>query len=114
MTMEVIGQPSDQIEMPSGRKIPNQVIIDDLVLQHIYIYMAFRFVSLNSYPIYTSTREKDMYLNHSSSRDEHNETHLPSTLTPSHLSPPGNTRASDDRILTVDWDGPDDPENPRK
>jgi hypothetical protein len=47
-------------------------------------------------------------------QDEHSETYLPSTLTPSHLSPPGSTRASDDRILTVDWDGPGDPENPRK
>ena len=57
-----------------------------------------------------------MSLNHSSALDEHSETPLPSTLTPSHLSPPGSTRLgdADDRILTVDWDGPDDPENPRK
>ncbi|KAI0285974.1 MFS polyamine transporter [Russula aff. rugulosa BPL654] len=51
-----------------------------------------------------------MSLNH---QDEHSETHLPSTLTSGHLSPPGSTRASDDRIFTVDWDGPGDPENPR-
>jgi hypothetical protein len=57
-----------------------------------------------------------MSLNHNNSHasDEHSETHLPSTLTPSQLPPPGSTRASDDRILIVDWDGPDDPENPRK
>jgi hypothetical protein len=55
-----------------------------------------------------------MSLNHSNAHDEHSETHLPSSLTPSHLSPPGSIRASDDRILIVDWDGPDDPENPRK
>ncbi|KAF8498755.1 MFS polyamine transporter [Russula emetica] len=56
-----------------------------------------------------------MSLNHSSAHDEHSETHLPSTLTPtpSHLPPPSSTRASDDRILIVDWEGPDDPENPR-
>jgi hypothetical protein len=54
-----------------------------------------------------------MSLNHSSAHDD-NGTHLPSTPTPSHLSPQGSTRASDDHILTVDWDGPDDPENPRK
>ena len=53
-----------------------------------------------------------MSLNHSNQND--NETHPPSTLTPSHLSPPGSTRASDDHILIIDWDGPDDPENPRK
>ena len=63
---------------------------------------------------YISTTEKDMSLNHNSVHDEHSGTHLPSALTPSHLSPPSSTRASDDRILTVDWDGPDDPENPRK
>jgi hypothetical protein len=55
-----------------------------------------------------------MSLNHSSAHDELSETHPPSAATPSHLSPPSSTRASDDRIITVDWDGPDDPENPRK
>jgi hypothetical protein len=74
-----------------------------------YIYVAFRFVSLNLYPTYP--QQGKMSLNHSS--DEHSETHFPSTPTPSHLSPPGSTRASDD-FPTVDWDGPDDPENPRK
>jgi hypothetical protein len=72
--------------------------------------MAFRFVSLNSYP----THPQHMSLNHSNAHDEHSETHLPSSLAPSHLSPPGSSRESDDRILIVDWDGPDDPENPRK
>ena len=52
-----------------------------------------------------------MSLNH---QDERNEPHLPSNLTPSHLSLPGSTRASDDHIFTVDWDGPGDPENPKK
>ena len=55
-----------------------------------------------------------MSLNYGSAHDEHSETQLSSTQTPGHLSPPGSARASDDRILTVDWDGPDDPENPRK
>jgi hypothetical protein len=44
--------------------------------------------------------------------DKHSETHPPSTLTHGHLSPQSNT--SGDHILAVDWDGPDDPENPRK
>lgn len=35
----------------------------------------------------------------------------PPTLTRGHLSPPSST--SDDHILAVDWDGPNDPENPR-
>ncbi|KAF8479662.1 MFS polyamine transporter [Russula ochroleuca] len=43
--------------------------------------------------------------------DKHSETHPPSTLTHGHLSPQSNT--SGDHILAVDWDGPDDPENPR-
>ena len=57
-----------------------------------------------------------MSLSHSSAHDGHSESHLSSTPTPSHLAlaPPSCSRASDDRILTVDWDGPDDPENPRK
>jgi hypothetical protein len=25
-----------------------------------------------------------------------------------------NSSSSDDNVLTVDWDGPDDPENPKK
>ena len=55
-----------------------------------------------------------MSLHRSGAHDEHGGTHLFPTPTPSRLSPLGSTRASDDRILTVDWDGPDDPENPRK
>jgi len=57
-----------------------------------------------------------MSLNHTSAHDEHTETHPPLILTPSQLSPPSSTQLGDgdDRILTVDWDGPDDPENPRK
>ena len=58
-----------------------------------------------------------MSLNHSSAHVEYSEAHLPSTLTPSHLTLPSSvasTRANDNHILTVDWDGPDDPENPRK
>jgi hypothetical protein len=55
-----------------------------------------------------------MSLDHRSARDEHSETDLPSTPSHVRVSAPGSTRASDDRILTVDWDGPDDPENPRK
>jgi hypothetical protein len=39
-------------------------------------------------------------------------THPPLTPTHDHLSPPSGT--SSDHILTVDWDSPDDPENPRK
>lgn len=67
-----------------------------------------------------STTERDMSLNHSSVHDpdEPGETCISSTPTPSHLAvalaPPSSIQASDDRILTVDWDGPDDPENPRK
>jgi hypothetical protein len=44
--------------------------------------------------------------------DKHSETHPPSTLTDGHLLPPSSI--SGDHILTVDWDSPDDPENPRK
>ena len=46
---------------------------------------------------------------------EHRKTHPPSTPTHGRLSPPSSTTtSSDDHILDVDWDGPDDPENPRK
>lgn len=58
-----------------------------------------------------STTDKAMSLNRNSAHDEHGQTHPP-TLTRDHLLPPSST--SDDRILTVDWDGPNDPENPRK
>jgi hypothetical protein len=81
-----------------------------MVLTTAYIY-GFLFCEFQLV-FYISTTEKDMSLNFSNAHGEHNETHLPST--PNHLSPPGSTRASDDRILIVDWDGPDDPENPRK
>ena len=37
-------------------------------------------------------------------------THSSGSTTPAE----GHTRASHDNALTVDWDGPDDPENPRK
>lgn len=54
-----------------------------------------------------------MSLNRNNAHDEHNKTHPgPPTLTRGHLSPPSGT--SDDHILIVDWDGPNDPENPRK
>jgi hypothetical protein len=52
-----------------------------------------------------------MSLNRNSAHDEHGKTHPP-TLARDHLLPPSST--GDDRILTVDWDGPNDPENPRK
>jgi hypothetical protein len=52
-----------------------------------------------------------MTLDHNNARDEHSKTHPP-TLTRGQLSPPGST--SDDQIVTVGWDGPNDPENPRK
>jgi hypothetical protein len=58
-----------------------------------------------------STTEKAMSLNRNNAHDEHSMTHPP-TLTRGHLSPPSST--SDDHILAVDWDGPNDPENPRK
>jgi hypothetical protein len=41
----------------------------------------------------------------------HSMTHPPTPFR-GHLSPPSST--SNDHILTVDWDGPNDPENPRK
>jgi hypothetical protein len=59
-----------------------------------------------------STTEKGTTLNHNNAHDEHSKTHPP-TLTRGHASPPGST-SGDDHILTVGWDGPDDPENPRK
>jgi len=52
-----------------------------------------------------------MSLNRNDAHDEHSKTDLP-TLTRGHLSSPSST--SGDHILTVDWDGPNDPENPRK
>jgi hypothetical protein len=58
-----------------------------------------------------STTEKAMSLNRNDAHDEHSKTDS-RTLTRGHLSSPSGT--SDDHILTVDWDGPNDPENPRK
>jgi hypothetical protein len=52
-----------------------------------------------------------MSLDRNNVHDEHSKAHIP-TLTRGHLSPPSS--ADDDHILTVDWDGPNDPENPRK
>jgi hypothetical protein len=52
-----------------------------------------------------------MSLNPNNAGEEHSKTHTPS-ITRDHLSPPNST--SDDHTLTVDWDGPNDPENPRK
>ena len=58
-----------------------------------------------------SAAEKGMSLNRDYAHDEHSKTHSP-TPTRGHLPPPSST--TDDHILTVDWDGPNDPENPRK
>ena len=57
-----------------------------------------------------STTEKAISTIDHNARDEHSKANPP--LTCGHLLPPSST--SDDHILTVDWDGPDDPENPRK
>jgi hypothetical protein len=61
-----------------------------------------------------STTENAMSLHHGYVQEEHSKTRPTSTLTESHLLPPSNIRNLDDHILTVDWDGPDDPANPRK
>ena len=55
-----------------------------------------------------------MSFHHNNAHEEHNKTRPTSTLTESRLLPPNSTRELDDHILTIDWDGPDDPENPRK
>ncbi|KAN0121131.1 MFS general substrate transporter [Russula decolorans] len=60
-----------------------------------------------------STTENAMSLHHGYVQEEHSKTRPTSTLTESHLLPPSNIRNLDDHILTVDWDGPDDPANPR-
>ena len=53
-----------------------------------------------------------MSLDRNNAHDEHSKAHPP-TLTRDHLSAPSSI--SDDHILTtLDWDGPNDPENPRK
>jgi len=58
--------------------------------------------------------DKTMSEAHSDVHGETNEvishSHTPRTQT--HLLPPN--RAVDDNVLIVGWDGPDDPENPRK
>ena len=54
---------------------------------------------------------------HNSHRDKSSETHGHSrSTTPaeSHIPSSDSTHASDDSALMLDWDGPDDPENPRK
>ena len=58
-----------------------------------------------------TTTEEGMSLNLNNAHDEHSKTRPP-TSTRGHLSSP--SRTGDDHILTVDWDGPNDPENPRK
>jgi hypothetical protein len=52
-----------------------------------------------------------MSLDRNNAHDEHSKTYPPS-LTRGHPSAPSST--SDDHVLTADWDGPNDPENPRK
>ena len=58
--------------------------------------------------------EKAIFETHSDSHGETSEANCHSHTTPprTHLLPP--KRAIDDNVLIVDWDGPDDPENPRK
>ena len=55
-----------------------------------------------------------MYPHHNDIKEEQSKTRPTSTLTESHLLPPGNACNLDDHVLTVDWDGPDDPADPRK
>jgi hypothetical protein len=55
--------------------------------------------------------ERHISLNHGGAHGEHSKTHLPSARNSNYLPPSGTT---DGHILTVDWEGPDDPENPRK
>lgn len=61
-----------------------------------------------------STAKNAMSPHYSDAREEHSKSGPTSTLTESHLSPPSSTPDLDGHSLTVDWDGPDDPENPRK
>ena len=61
-----------------------------------------------------STTENSTSFHHDDAREEHVKTRPTSTLTESHLLPPSSTHDLNDHIVTVDWDGPDDPENPRK
>jgi hypothetical protein len=61
-----------------------------------------------------STTENVMSLHPNDAHEEQGKTRPISTLTENHLLPPSSTHDLDDHVLTVDWDGPDDPENPRK
>ena len=51
-----------------------------------------------------------MSLDRKNAHDEHSRTLHP-TPTRDHISPPS---IREDPVLIVDWDGPNDPENPRK
>ena len=61
--------------------------------------------------------EKAVSNNHNDHHDKSNETHNHSrgtTPAEGHILSSDSAHSSDDGPLTVDWDGPDDPENPRK
>ena len=63
------------------------------------------------------TTENVSSLHHNDAHEEHSKTRPSSTLTENHPLPPStasSTHDLNDHVLTVDWDGPDDPENPRK
>jgi hypothetical protein len=93
--------------------MPNE---DDLPLeeeptQHIY---GFSFCESSLLPQIMSTTGKAIYLDRNNAHDEHSKIHPP-TLNHGQLSSISSpSSSSDDHILTVDWDGPNDPENPRK
>ena len=65
-----------------------------------------------------STTESAISLHHNDAHEEHGKTRPTatesSTPTEGHLLPPSSTHDLDDHILAVDWEGADDPENPRK
>ena len=49
------------------------------------------------------------------STTDETHTHSRGTLAEGHsILSPNSAQARDDNALTIDWDGPDDPENPRK
>ena len=61
--------------------------------------------------------EKAVSNDHNDQHDKCNETHGHSrSITPAedHILSSDSAHSNDDAALTVDWDGPDDPENPRK
>jgi len=58
--------------------------------------------------------EKVLSKAHNDHHDKSGETHSHSSTSRSATPAEGHTRASHDNPLTVDWDGPDDPQNPRK